>query len=262
MTRPRLAEPTDDGPRTTDDGRRTTDHGRRTTDHRRALPTLILAALVACLPLLAQALSLADFRREPLPGLLLAVVGVAGAAVSVHSILEHPWGRRTLQRLVAGLGLAVALVGALAWGGWLLYERIRPAPQPRLLLSDFQPRGDAQAAAAEQSFVAALQTTARQMGIRGLRVERAQDATAAGLPGVVQIGGQVDAAGLTLRLSPAPDPAALLPVSGPTAVAVALPTLELPLPDEAAPSLAALTIGLAEAAVGEHAAALAAFERA
>ena len=255
MTRPSLAE-------TKDDGRRTTDEGPRTTDHRRALPTLILAALVACLPLLTQALGLADFRRDPLPGILLAVVGVAGAVVSALSILEHPWGQRLPPRLVAGLGLAVAIGGALAWGGWLLYARARPAPPPRLVLADFQPRGAAQAAAAEQRFVEELQTTARQMGIRGLRIERAQDATATGLPGVVQISGQVDAAGLTLRLSPAPDPAALLPVSGPTAVAVVLPALELPLPDEAAPSLAALTIGLAEAAVGQHAAALAAFERA
>jgi len=229
---------------------------------RRALPTLILAALVACLPLLAQAQGLADFRRDPLPGILLAVVGVAGAVVSAHSVLEHPWGQRTSQRLVAGLGLAMAIGGALTWGGWLLYERARPAPQPRLVLADFQPRDDPRAAAAEQRFVEELQATARQMGRRGLRIERVQEAATAGLPGEVQISGQVDTTGVTLRLSSASDPAALVPVSGPTAVAVALPALELPLPDEAAPSLAALAIGLAEAAVGEHAVALAAFERA
>ncbi len=227
---------------------------------RRALPTLALAALVACLPLLAQALGLADFRRDPLPGILLAVVGVAGAVVSAHSILEHPWGQRLPPRLVAGLGLAVAIGGALAWGGWLIYERARPAPQPRLLLADFQPRGDAQAAAAERRFVEALQTTARQMGIRGLRIERVQETVATS--GAIQVNGQVTASGVTLRLSPAPDSATLVPISGPTAVAVVLPALELPWPDEAAPSLAALTIGLAEAAVGEHAAALAALERA
>jgi tetratricopeptide (TPR) repeat protein len=235
------------------------------TPHRgghRALPTLILAALVACLPLLAQALGLADFRRDPLPGILLAVVGVAGAVVSAHGVLEHPWGQRTPPRLVAGLGLAVAIGGALAWGGWLLYERAQPASQPHLVLADFQPRGDPQAAAAERRFAEALQTTARQTGIRGLRIERVQEMATTGIPGAVQISGQIAETGVILRLLPALDPAALVPVSGPTAVAVALPPLELPLPDEAAPSLAALTIGLAEAAVGEHAAALAAFERA
>lgn len=120
-------------------GRRAPELSKTPQDRRGLVATIlgVVGIMLAALQFLVSALDLVTRQTLPLFNALPYVVVaflVGGAALSVYILLRSP---STVYRRRAAGALALIVVGGLAWGGWTLYERARPATGFIIAIADF-----------------------------------------------------------------------------------------------------------------------------
>ncbi len=108
---------------------------------RRELATSLMAILgviLATLQFLANSLDLVSKTLVPLFNALpvLIVLLLALGAVGALSLMRRSSSAPHRQR--AALVLGIAALGAVGWGGWLVYDKLRPPAGPIVMVADFQ----------------------------------------------------------------------------------------------------------------------------
>ncbi|MEP7199560.1 MAG: tetratricopeptide repeat protein, partial [Chloroflexota bacterium] len=121
-------------------GRQRVQMNQDTEDRRELLASVmaVVGLLLAALQLLAGTLDLISRTFAPIiqlsPLLIIALLALGGVATwNIVRLTASPRRRRR-----ALLVLGIVAVGALAWGGWLVYDKTRPPAGPIVVIADFQ----------------------------------------------------------------------------------------------------------------------------